>query len=364
MELFTRTVLLLSVLHGMLVQAAPCNPRSPHWKALAPIPLYPRQEHTTLALNSTTLAILGGIIPITNSSPPLFTTTPLLQLYDIPTNKWHPAPAAPAPIPINHPNAVVVNSKLYLLGGLSDAGDGVWRGTNQSFVYDIRSNTWSALPPMPASDVARGSAAMGVDEQTGVVYLAGGMTQLPLIEGAGVQESVAAVSAFDTRTNQWVSLGSLPRGVRRMPGRRDHAGAAVVQGVLYVLGGRDTGQTNVRGEVFALNLRDLGKGWVTKKGVMPTPRGGVSAAAVGGKVYVFGGEGNPEEGSDGVFGQVEAYDTRTDSWERLGRMRAPRHGTSAVAVGRGVYIPGGGIRLGGAPVDTFDVFYPEACEWL
>jgi N-acetylneuraminic acid mutarotase len=91
---------------------------------------------------------------------------------------------------------------------------------------------------------------------------------------------------------------------------------------------------------------------------MPTPRGGVSAAAVGGKVYVFGGEGNTEAGSEGVFDQVEVYDTTRDKWESVGKMKVPRHGTSAVAVGGAVYIPGGGVKQGGAPVDTFDAFYP------
>jgi len=55
---------------------------------------------------------------------------------------------------------------------------------------------------------------------------------------------------------------------------------------------------------------------------------------------------------------VEVYDTGRDRWERLGKMKVPRHGTSAVAVRGGVYIPGGGVKQGGAPVDTFDVFYP------
>jgi N-acetylneuraminic acid mutarotase len=114
----------------------------------------------------------------------------------------------------------------------------------------------------------------------------------------------------------------------------------------------------VKGDVFALDLGRLEKGWVTKAGKMPTPRGGVCAGAVGSKVYVIGGEGNPAEGSEGVFDQVEAYDIRKDTWESLGKMEVPRHGTSAVVVGRGVYIPGGGIKLGGAPVDTFNVFYP------
>ncbi|KAK4040498.1 hypothetical protein C8A01DRAFT_15646 [Parachaetomium inaequale] len=352
MKSVTQTLGFLAALQGVLVAGSPCNSPSPHWKTLSPIALYPRQEHTTLALNRTTLAILGGIVP--NGLPTQFNTTSLLQLYSIPTNKWHPAPLAPMPVALNHPNAAAVDGKIYLLGGLDDRGDGIWRGTGRSWVYDPTTNTWAELPGIP--DVPRGSAAMGVDERTGVVYLAGGMTQLPLIEGAGEQESVDVVSAFDTRKGEWVA--ALPAGVKAMPGRRDHAGAVVVDRVMYVLGGRDRGQHNVRGDVFALDLGRLGKGWVTKAGKMPTPRGGVCAGAVAGKVYVFGGEGNPVEGSDGVFDQVEAYDIRKDTWERLDKMELPRHGTSAVAVGRGVYIPGGGIKLGGAPVDTFNVFYP------
>lgn len=310
---------------------------------------------TTLALNSTTLAILGGIVPPPSSVPPYFNTTPLIQLYSITANKWL-NPVAPLPVALNHPNAAVVDGQVYLLGGLADTCDGVWRGTGTSWVYDPASNEWSRLPGMSDIDTPRGSAAVGVDAHTGVVYLAGGMTQLPLVEDDPLgQDSVDTVSAFDTRRGEWVVL---PELARQMPGRRDHAGATVVDRVLYVLGGRDRGQENVRGEVFALDLKDLEKGWVTKKGRMPTPRGGVCSGTIGGKVYLFGGEGNLAEGSDGVFDQVEAYDIKMDTWERLRPMKVPRHGTYAATVDGGIYIPGGGIKLGGAPVDTFDVFYP------
>ncbi|KAL1839810.1 hypothetical protein VTJ49DRAFT_1089 [Mycothermus thermophilus] len=364
---------------AVLVNAIPGR-EGGHWKELASIPLFPRQEHTALSLNTTHLAILGGIIPGSSPSNP-FPTTPLIQLYSIPTNTWVSLPDLP--LPLNHPNAAAVDGKIYLLGGLNDeAGDGVWRGDGRSWVFDFASLAWSELPAMEEAngDVPRGSAAVGVDPDTGIIYLAGGMTRLPVVEGQGNQESVDHVSAFDTRQGRWVTREEFARGrseaevaqIRTMPGRRDHAAVAVVDGVLYVLGGRVDGQENVRGEVFALDLKGLlesksgkGKGngkkvqgWVTKRARMPTPRGGVCGAAVGGKVYVFGGEGNPEEGSEGVFDQVEVYDTRRDRWESVGRMRAPRHGTAAVAVGGGIYIPGGGVRLGGAPVDTFDVFYP------
>lgn len=232
-------------------------------------------------------------------------------------------------------------------------------------MYDPASDSWAPLPPIPESEVPRGSAAMGVDQARGRIYLAGGMTELPVLPGSGPrQESVDAVSAFDARANRWVTgitgRSGLPAAARRMPGRRDHAGGAVVDGVLYVLGGRDRGQTNVRGDVFALALDEAGlrKGWTAKRASMPTPRGGVAAAEVKGNVYVIGGEGNPEEGTDGVFDDAEVYDVRRDRWERLAPMQTPRHGTSAVSVGGGVYIPGGGVRQGGAPVDVFDVFWP------
>ncbi|GAB1313403.1 hypothetical protein MFIFM68171_03613 [Madurella fahalii] len=340
---------------------ASSKPAGGTWQTLAPIADYPRQEHVTLALSETSIAVLCGIIPAANSTTS-FETTNLLQIYDIPTNTWRTA--SPAPVRLNHPNAAVLNGTLYLLGGLTDAavaagGGRAWEAAPQAYQYDPATDAWTALPGMPAdgADTPRGSAAMAVDAWRGRIYLAGGLTRLPLGAGGERQETVDDVSVFDVRRRAW---GRLPPAARRLPARRDHAGAAVVDGVLYVLGGRDRGQANVRGEVFALALDDKGlrKGWVTKKARMPTPRGGVAAAEVDGKVYVFGGEGNPAEGMEGMFTEVEVYDTRKDRWERLPPMEVPRHGTSAVAVGGGVYVPGGGIRQSAAPVDVFNVFWP------
>jgi hypothetical protein len=47
-----------------------------------------------------------------------------------------------------------------------------------------------------------------------------------------------------------------------------------------------------------------------------------------------------------------------DTWEDVGKMRLPRHGTYAVGVGEGVYVPGGGVQQSGGPVADFDVFLP------
>jgi N-acetylneuraminic acid mutarotase len=78
---------------------------------------------------------------------------------------------------------------------------------------------------------------------------------------------------------------------------------------------------------------------------MPTPRGGIAAAAVGGCLYVFGGEGNQFH-PRGIFDQVEVYDPSTDSWQALDPMAAPRHGIGAAVAGSRIYLPGGATVQG------------------
>ncbi|KAK3369322.1 hypothetical protein B0T24DRAFT_359018 [Lasiosphaeria ovina] len=338
-----------TIILGAAVAAVAADPRSPHggtWTKLAPIANYPRQEQSTVTLSPTTIAIIGGIIPFSAGD----NTTGILQFYDIPTNCWRSG--APLPRTVNHANAAVVDGKIYVLGALVDSPDGAWRAIPNAWVYNPRSNTWRELPPMPTAE-ARGSCAVGVYGKT--IWLAGGMTVLAPWDG-GEQGTVDTVTAFDTATERWVA--TVPAAAQHLPGPRDHVGGAVVGDGFYVLGGRDHGQFNWHDTVFKLDLRRVARGWETKAGKMPTPRGGLAAAAIGNKVYTFGGEGNPAPGSNGVFNQTEAYDTVRDSWEKLAPMALPRHGTFASAAGGRVYIPGGGLVIGGAPTNYSDVFRP------
>ncbi|KAK0630334.1 hypothetical protein B0T17DRAFT_589889 [Bombardia bombarda] len=311
------------------------------WVDLAPIASGPRQEHVSFFIPPATIGILGGVLP------PTFDTTNEMDLYDITTNTWRTG--APLPLVINHGNAVTVNGKVYVLGGLSPNASGVWVAEGNCYLYDPTADAWSSLPPMPAG-TERGSTANGV--HNGVVYQAGGMTVLDLSPG-GIQNSLTNVTAYDTVSGQWLDL---PAAARYLPAPRDHVGGVVIGHTFYVLGGRDNGQFNVRDTVFALDLTKLEDGWVTKAARMPTARGGLVAAAVGRKVYTFGGEGNTDEGSRGVFNNTEVYNTETDSWEELVAMTVPRHGTSGVAVKGAVFIPGGGVQSGGDPTDYFDMF--------
>jgi hypothetical protein len=54
-----------------------------------------------------------------------------------------------------------------------------------------------------------------------------------------------------------------------------------------------------------------------------------------------------DEGTDRVYGQNEAYDVATDTWESYAPMLTPRHGLGAVAIGDAIYVAGGGPVMGG-----------------
>jgi N-acetylneuraminic acid mutarotase len=347
------STLLLSILALCSVHALPA--RTPKWYSLAPITHAPRQEQSTLFIPPSTIAILGGVIPVNDTTlfPP-FATTTMMQFYSIPNNTW--TTRAPVPIAMNHINAAVVDGKIYLLGGLVEHNSTPGRSwqapaVSEAWIYDPATDIWTKLAATLPAGEERGSAAMGVFEKK--IFLAGGMFDLQLY-GNSSQNSVSVVSVFDTETQSWMDV---PAAAKNLPAPRDHAGAAVVGNKMYVLGGRNHGMYRKRDTVYILDLCDLEAGWVTSAARMPTPRGGVSTGVVGTKIYTFGGEGD-ESVESGVFNEVEAYDVVTDSWSSAGTMRVPRHGTYAVSVGDRIYIPGGGILEGGDPVSDFDVFVP------
>ena len=97
---------------------------------------------------------------------------------------------------------------------------------------------------------------------------------------------------------------------------------------------------------------------------MPTARGGLSSAVIGGILYTFGGEGNPDDPVNQVFSNVEAYDMRADVWRSLAPMPVPKHGVGAATLDGKVYIPGGGVRISAAPTNDFGCFHPLYVDCL
>ena len=127
-------------------------------------------------------------------------------------------------------------------------------------------------------------------------------------------------------------------------------GSLVVGSAIGLLGNRASERNTAIGVVLAFGL-GLGV-------LLLSFYRGFATAAIGTKIYTFGGEGNPDAASKGVFDNVEVYDTATDAWTKLPPMRIPRHGSYAAEARGLIYIPGGGTASGTPCTDAFDAYTP------
>lgn len=306
------------------------TPGTARWIREGLIGLGPRQEHSVAAINNT-IYVVGGIIHDDTYS---LITTARVESFETEQQRW--SVPAPLPRPINHVNLASVEGKLYSFGGLAGQSpeDPVWLAVPECNKYNPNTDTWTPIAPMPG--LARGSSAIGVHGST--VYVAGGMSRLAATAN-GTQDALADVSSYDTLTDTW------NEGYPPLPGPRQHAGGVVVNGVMYVIGGREDVEHHYD-TVFALRL-DQPDGW-EERAPMPTSRGGLACSALDDRFIVCaGGEGNIDNPL-GIFEETEMYNTELDQWTRLPPMQVPRHGTAAVTVGNRIYIPGGGVASGGA----------------
>ena len=300
------------------------------WAREGLVGLGPRQEHAVAAINNT-IYVVGGVIYNDTFS---LVTTARVEGFDVEQRRW--SVPAPLPHPINHVNLASVKGQLYSFGGLvgQHPADPVWLAVKECNKYDPKTDTWSSIAPMPG--IARASSTIGVYGST--VYIAGGMSRLEATAN-GTQDALSTVSSYDTISDTW--RGEYPD----LPSPRQHAGGAVVNGILYVIGGREAVGKHYA-TVFALQL-DRPSVW-TQRAPMLTSRGGLACSALYDRYIVCaGGEGNTDN-PPGVFEETELYDTVLNKWTQLPPMEIPRHGTAAVALGSKMYSPGGGIASGGA----------------
>lgn len=290
------------------------------WTDLAPLPS-PRQENAVVALAGE-IYVIGGF----DAQAGVLAS---VEAYDPSNNAWRDV--APLPEPRHHVHAAVVNDKLYVLGGLKALS---FTADGDSWVYDPGLDAWSPVASMPAG-TERGGGVVGVvgDE----IVVAGGLRQ-----GA-----VPDTSAYDVVQNTWRSLAPLPEPL-------DHLAGGAVDGMVYALGGRDTGIEDLSGDVY---VYDPGSDTWSAGASMLTPRGGTAGAVVEGRLYVFGGEGNVDAQS-GVFAEVSRYDPGPGAWTSLPAMPVPRHGTGAASLNGIIYVPGGATTQAFGAVDVHEAYIP------
>ena len=253
------------------------------------------------------------------------------------TNTW--TPLAPVPDLINAEASAVYApnvNKLFVFGG-----DDPTTGTvvNTTRIYDIATNTWSTGTPMP--DVR---AFMGSGYFNGKIYLVGGYST------GNVDPSFGQVWEYDPVANTFNTSRM------SMPATLGGPGFGIINGHIYIAGGRDLNNTNLN----TVYDYDIAANTWTTRATMPSGVNVPGSAVIAGKLWVFGG-GNPftgpgtapTSGSKGfrawlrrVFtpdttNALQVYDPAANSWTSGPTLNQQRAFPAGAAVGNTAVAVGG-----------------------
>jgi N-acetylneuraminic acid mutarotase len=229
--------------------------------------------------------------------------------------------------------AAVVSGKIYAIG------------EEVNYEYDPAANTWIPKTPMPTP-----RAGFGIAVYLGRIYVIGG--------GYGVypNRTVTGVNeVYDPATDTWETKSL-------MPTKRSGMCATVVDGKIYVLGGR-TGE-----QYSTVDLNEVydpeTDTWTTKEPI-PYPVVGYASAVVDGKIFVLGGQDEYHDPMNLDLTQI--YDSETDMWSQgtpipTATVAAAAGMTEGTMAPERIYVMGGD---GGFfyPLDRNYVYDPQADVW-
>lgn len=269
-------------------------------------------------------------------------------VYDPATDRWSEGPRLPAPR--HHPMIVSAGEAgLFAIGGYARSEAGDW--TNTRGVLKLETDGWTAQTGLLTPQ----SEAVGVFHD-GRIHLICGRTPGGDANGNwNDQVDTPIHRVYLPAEDRWSDARPLPMA-------RNSAAAAVLDGAIWVAGGR----TVSGGGTGQLDRYDpVADRWDT---LAPIPRsaasdqqvgGGLAMAAAGGRLVAFGGEWFAPGGGGGVFAETWIYDPAADRWTAGPDMLTPRHGLAAAAVGGTVYaIAGGAVVSGGRAVGTVESLRP------
>jgi N-acetylneuraminic acid mutarotase len=321
------------------------------WISLKPIPQGEEEVYGTAA--GGTLYVLGGLGIFPGWEP-----KQMLWSFDPASSEWTRLPNIPEGI--HHPGFAAVGDKLYSVGGFTIArpatGLPAWVPSKSLWIYDINTKSWSKGPDLPT---ARGALTATAHENK--IYAIGGAKNptysTPELRPTVPVENMATNEVFDIATGTWSPAAPMLTA-------RNHHGASLIDGKIYVVGGR-IGSTFIIGlsnNVSTNEVFDIGKNtWAAVLG-MPTPRSGVGTAVLNGRMHVLGGEAYLND-LVGTYRTHEAFDPKTNAWQRLPPMPTPRHGLAVAEIGGKMYaVSGSNVAGGGGPhegVNVNEVYDPN-----
>ncbi len=162
---------------------------------------------------------------------------------------------------------------------------------------------------------------------------------------------------FDLASNKW-SLGP------SLPTQRIDFTASVLNGKIYVIGGETEPDTAGYSESFpssSVEIFDPSTNSWSEGPPMPTARSGLTSSVVNGKIYAIGGEAVTTI-TNTYYSGVEIFDNATNSWSTGTSLPTAIYGMGSGVINGKIYLIGGFAPATGLE-STVYVFDPSTNSW-
>lgn len=156
------------------------------WTEIAPLTTY--NDWGTVVACQNKIYVIGGVAEIPT------------QVYDPATDTWENKTSIPTTRYALQAN--VVDDKIYVIGGQIPSPLGVVNPSSANDVYDPATDIWSKMEPIPTP--VMGYASVVLDNK--IYMIGGGIAQ-------GDTTSIDQVQIFEPKTNQWTNGTPIPTGV-------------------------------------------------------------------------------------------------------------------------------------------------------
>ena len=256
----------------------------------------------------------------------------LVEVYDPQTNAWQRL--ADMPTARSEPMIAVVDGKIYVLAGyVGQDNQGVnLKNLKAVEMYNPQTDIWVRKQDMPTPRIDFGTGVVA-----GKIYAIGGRVH-PRDRKPGSPGRIDLVEVYDPATDTWTKRA-------KMPTKRNGFGTGVVNDQIYTIGGTGWPQVGNHGgpylgtiEVYAPRINR----W-TKRTDMPNPRTVFSTVVITDKLYLIGGS-SVQAGGAAVgerLASTEVYEPVTERWRVIPTAPTLQLVFSAAAVNGKIYVFGG-----------------------
>lgn len=299
---------------------------------LAAPPLAARRQGPGVVSDGASLYSFGGYqSSFTNPGQPTAFHSVAINRFDLRRGRWSTVGAMPTGLSYAEP--VYLSGRVFIPGGRTDPVRGANCMVSTHHAFNPATRRWSTKRSYDGAPIFDYTTA--ADPRRGIYYMVGGAWD-PTPCDFGSQfadvQPLNVVRAYDVRRDVWTDLPP-------MPTRRQGARAEVVNGFLIVAGGLDGRTASSALEIYDPRTGTWYTGaplplatWEPGSGIGITRNGRPTLVLAGGWTHAFGGIDH---------GVTQIYDIGSGRWSYDSARLTPREGMGAAVLGGRLFTVGG-----------------------